>query len=135
MNKLLGIAITVILVLSMIPIAISMSDDYNLANTEESFVAVSDSATPAVFTVSETPVEVIRVTVEGVTMTLTTDYTVADDEITVLTLKSETDDVVVVYYSYEMTTTGAMDTLVDLIPTLLIIMLVAGVAVAVKMKK
>jgi len=135
MNKLVGIVITILIVLSMIPIAISMSDDYNMANTEESFTAVEVLATPEPFTVDHTPTEVTKVTVEGVELTLTTEYTVSGSAITVLANNSETDDVVVVFYSYEMTTSTAQDTLVDLIPTLLIIMLVAGIAISLKMRK
>lgn len=135
MNKLVGIVVTILIVLSMIPIAITMSDDYNSANTEQTFTAVEVLATPEVFTVDNTPTAVTKVTVEGVELTLTTEYTVSGSAITVLANNSETDDVVIVYYTYDMTTSTAQDTLVDLIPTLLIIMLVAGIAITLKMRK
>ena len=135
MNKMIGIVITVLIVLSFIPVAISMSDNYNVANVEETFVATEIEAVAEVVTVDNTPIEVMRVTVNGDTLVLTTDYTVSGSAITVLANETVPDDVIVVYYSYEMTTSSAQDTLVDLIPTLLIIMLVVGVAVTLKMRK
>lgn len=135
MNKLVGIAITILLVLTMIPIAITMSDDYNSANTEQTFIAVNDVTTAEVITLDNTPTSITKVTVEGVELVLTTDYTVSGSVITITADGSIVDDVIVVYYSYDMETSTAMDVLVDLIPTLLIISLVVAVAVTLKMRK
>lgn len=134
MKVLVGTFIGILLVIALLPTLISMSDEYNYLTTEESFIATELEATEEVVTVDNTPVEVTKVTVEGVTMILTTDYTVSGSAVTILTNKSVPDDVIVVFYTYEATTSTAMDTLVDLIPTLMIIMLVVGVAFAIKMK-
>ena len=128
MKKLIGIFIFILFSLSLLPLFINMSDDYNIANVGETFTAVEVLATPEVVTVSETPTEVTKVTVEGVELTLTTEYTVSGSNITILANNSETDDEIVVYFTYEITTTASQDTLVDLIPTLVIIMIVAGLA-------
>ena len=134
MKKLIGVFLTVLITVSLIPLFVSMSDDYNEANVGETFTAVQVLATPEVVTVSETPTAVIKVTVEGVELTLTTEYTVSGSDITVLANNSETDDVIVVYYTYDLPTTSAQDTLVDLIPTIIIIGIVASVAFAVYKK-
>jgi len=131
MKKLIGVFVAILFSLSLLPLFINMSDEYNVANTGETFTAVEVLATPEVVTVSETPIEVTKVTVEGVELTLTTEYTVSGTNITVLANNSETDDIIVVYYSYEITTTASQDTLVDLIPTLIIIMIVGSLAFAI----
>lgn len=131
MKKTIGIFIAILFSLSLLPLFINMSDNYNVANVGETFTAVQVLATPEVVTVSETPVEVTKVTVNGVELTLTTEYTVSGTSVTVLANNSETDDVIVVYYSYEIATSASQDTLIDLIPTLIIIMIVASVAYAI----
>ena len=128
MKKGLGLFLGILITVSLLPLLINMSDNYNLASVGETFTAVEVLATPEVVTVSETPTEVTKVTVEGVELTLTTEYTVSGSAVTVLANNSETDDVIVVYFAYEMTTSTSQDTLVDLIPTLVIILIVAGVA-------
>ena len=135
MKKLIGVFLTILISVSLLPLFINMSDEYNETNTGETFVAVEVLATPEVVTVSETPLEVTKVTVEGVELVLTTEYTVSGSNITVLANESETDDVIVVYYSYEIATTASQDVLVDLIPTLIIIMVVASLAYAVYKKQ
>lgn len=131
MKRLIGIFVAIVFALSLLPIFIDMSDDYNVANTGETFAAVEVLATPEVVTVSETPTEVTKVTVEGVELTVTTEYTVSGSNITILANNSETDDVIVVYYTYDITTTTSQDTLVDLIPTLIIILIVGTIAFAI----
>jgi len=131
MKKLIGVFVAILFSLSLLPLFINMSDEYNVANTGETFTAVEVLATPEVVTVSETPIEVTKVTVEGVELTLTTEYTVSGFNVTILANNSETDDVIVVYFTYEITTTASQDTLVDLIPTLIIILIVASVAFAI----
>lgn len=135
MKKLIGVFLTILISVSLLPLFINMSDEYNETNTGETFTAVEVLATPEVVTVSETPLEVTKVTVEGVELVLTTEYTVSGSNITVLANESETDDVIVVYYSYEIATTASQDVLVDLIPTLIIIMVVASLAYAVYKKQ
>lgn len=134
MKKLIGVFLTILITVSLIPLFVSLSDDYNEASVGETFTAVEVLATPEVVTVSETPTAVTRVTVEGVELTLTTEYTVSGSDITVLANNSETDDIIVVYFTYDLDTTTAQDTLVDLIPTLIIIGIVASVAFAVYKK-
>ena len=135
MKKTIGIFIAILFSLSLLPLFINMSDNYNVANVGETFTAVQVLATPEVVTVSETPTEVTKVPVEGVELVLTTEYTVSGSNVTVLANESETDDVIVVYFEYEMITSTSQDTLVDLVPTLVIIMIVAGVAYSLKSKK
>lgn len=135
MKKLIGVFLTILISVSLIPLFISMSDSYNEANTEETFTAIVVEATLEVFTVEETPVEVTKVTVEGVELTLTTEYTVSGKAITVLANNSDVDEIVVIYYTYELATTNSQDVLVDLIPTIIIISIVAGVALSIYKNK
>lgn len=135
MKTLVGTFIGILLVISLLPLLLNMSDEYNYLNEEESFTAIVAEATLEVVTVDNTPVEVTKVTVEGIELTLTTEYTVSGSDITVLANNSDIDEIIVVFYTYEATTTGAMDGLVQLLPTLIIIMLVVGVAYTIKMKK
>ena len=135
MKKLIGVFLSILIGVSLLPLFIDMSDDYNVASVGESFTAVEVLATPEVVTVSETPIEVTKVTVEGVELTLTTEYTVSGSNITVLANNSETDDVIVIYYTYEIATTASQDVLVDLIPTMIIILIVGSVAFAIYKKQ
>ena len=135
MKKLIGVFLSILIGVSLLPLFIDMSDDYNVASTGETFTAVEVLATPEVVTVAETPIEVTKVTVEGVELILTTEYTVSGSNVTVLANNSETDDVIVVYYTYEIATTASQDVLVDLIPTMVIILIVGSVAFAIYKNK
>ena len=131
MKKIIGVFLTILIGVSLLPLFINMSDDYNVANVGETFTATEIEATVEVVTVSETPIAITKVTVNGAEVVLTTDYTVSGSAVTLLTNETVPDDIIVVYYSYEFDTTTSQDVLVDLIPTLIIIMIVAGLAYAV----
>ena len=135
MSKMFKFFIGVVVLLAIIPLVITMSDNYNIATTEETFVAVEILAVDEVVALTETPVDVTKVTVEGVELTVTTEYTVSGSNVTILATNSETDDVIVVYHTYEMETASAVGILVDLIPLLVIISLVVMGVVAIKLKQ
>lgn len=135
MKKLIGISLTILVSVSLLPLFISMSDGYNEANVGETFTATEIAENSEVVTVSEIPTAVTKVTVEGVELTVTTEYTVSGSTVTVLANNSVPDDIIVVYYTYDYDTTTAQDTLVDLIPTIVIISIVTGVAYAVYKKQ
>lgn len=136
MSKMFKFFIGVVVALAMIPLVVSMSDTYNIANNDETFTAVQDIATDEVVTlIEETPVDITDVTVEGVSLVLTTEYTVSGANITVLTDNSETGDEIIVFYTYEMEVASAVGTMVDLIPLLVIISVVVMGALAIRRKK
>ena len=136
MNKMFKFFIGIVVALAMIPLIVNMSDEYNIATNEETFTAVEILATQEVVTlIEETPVDITSVTVEGVALILTTEYTVSGSAITVLANNSETDDIIVVYYTYEMAVASTVGTLAQLIPLLVIISVVVMGALAIRMKK
>ena len=135
MSKMFKFFIGVVVLLAIIPLVITMSDNYNIATTEETFVAVQILSVDEVVALTETPVDVTKVTVEGVELTVTTEYKVSGSNVTILATNSETDDVIVVYHTYEMETASAVGILVDLIPLLVIISLVVMGVVAIKLKQ
>ena len=136
MSKMFKFFVGVVLALAMIPLIISMSDAYNIANNDETFTAVQILGVDEVVTlVEQTPVDITKVTVEGVELVLTTEYTVSGSNITVLLDNSETGDIIIVYYTYEMASASAVGTLVDLIPLLVIISVVVMGALAIRYKK
>ena len=136
MSKMFKFFVGVVLALAMIPLIISMSDAYNIANNDETFTAVQILGVDEVVTlVEQTPVDITKVTVEGVELVFTTEYTVSGSNITVLLDNSETGDIIIVYYTYEMASASAVGTLVDLIPLLVIISVVVMGALAIRYKK
>ena len=131
MNKLISIIIVIVIGLAMVPLIVTMSDDYDLMTINETFVATEVLATPETVTVVNTPVEVLGVKVNDVALILTTEYTVSGSNITILANNSDVDDVISVNYSYELEIAAGMDSLIQLLPLLFIIMIVSGVAFAV----
>ena len=134
MKKLFAILISIVVFLALLPAVVTSTDEYNYQETTQSHTAVQDNATDEVITLDNTPVSVEGVTVNGTALTVTTEYTVSGDNVTVLTSNSTTDDTIVVSYTYEIETTVGVDSLVTLLPLLFTVIVVVGVAVAVKFK-
>lgn len=101
MNKIIGVVIALIVVLALFPLIKNSTEDFNVLTVNQSETAVEVLATPEVITLDNTPTTVNSVKVNGTALTLTTEYTVSGDDVTILANNSETDDIIVINYTYD----------------------------------
>ena len=135
MKKLIGIMITIVVFLALLPTILTSTEEFNYSETTQTETAVNDETTNEVVALDNTPVSVDGVTVNGSALTLTTDYTVSGSNVTLLTDSSTTDDTIVITYTYELDVSTGVEGLVNILPILFAVIVVAGVVVAVKFKK
>ena len=135
MKKLISLLIVIVIGLALIPAVANSADTYDIATSTESFTATQDISTAEVMITNETIIEVTRITVNGTTLVLDDDLTSAiGTTITLVADASETNDVIVVSYTYDLEVGTAVDSLVNLLPLLFVVILVVGVVVVIKFK-
>ena len=100
MKKMITPILFLLVLFALIPVIIQSTEEYNLLTKTETFTATEVLATPEVVTVAETPDSILSVKVNGVALTVTTEYTVSGSAVTILADESEADDVVTVTYNY-----------------------------------
>lgn len=109
MKKWVGVVISLVIMLVLFPVINDESETYNELSDTQSYTAVEVTATPETFTLDNTPDSVNKVTVNGVELTVTTEYTLSGSDVTVLANNSDTGDTVVVYYDYTYDTNASLD--------------------------
>lgn len=125
MKKLVGVVVGLLMLLVLFPVINSESETYNELSDTQTFTATEVLATPEVVTLDNTPDSVTKVTVNGVELTVTTEYTVSGDAVTILANNSETDDTIIVYYEYTYDAGTSIDSVMSVFG---IIVLIGGVA-------
>lgn len=129
MKKLFAALIFLVIGVIFIPVVQSSIDTYDQIGTNESFTAVSNTTVAEDFVVTQTPLTVDEVYVNGVLLVLTTDYTVAGSTISLLAAESDIGDTILVEYTYEADVPNGVDGLVQvMLIGFVILILVGGVA-------
>lgn len=121
MTKWIGVIIGLLVILVLFPVIKDQTETYNELTINESFTAVEILATPEVVTVDNTPDAVNSVYVNGEALTLTTEYTVSGSNVTVLASESETDDIIIVNYTYTYETSSGLDAVMTMFSTILLV--------------
>lgn len=121
MTKWIGVIVGLVIVLVLFPVIKTQTTDYNELTINESFVAVEDSVTVEVFTVDNTADAINAVYVNGALLVVTTDYTVSGSAVTLLTTESETDDVVLINYTYTYDTPSGLDAVMVMFSTIILV--------------
>ena len=135
MKKLISLLIAIVIGLALIPAVVNSADTYDIATSVETFTAIQDVATAEVLTTDETIIAITAITVEGVALDLETDLTSATGTTVTLAVDaSVADDIIIITYTYDLEVGTAIDSLVQLLPLLFVVILVVGVVVVVKFK-
>lgn len=143
MNKLIGIVISVIVSLSILVVVLSMSEEilyeYTENTIEEEYIAIKDLSSGEVLELSYEYEDLNFVSVEGVNLNLTPDIDIYyfwsdEDTLNLRSAVSDIDDVIIVNYTYlsygynEDYSEGTI-TIVELVPTFIILMIISALAV------
>lgn len=135
MKKLISLLIAIVIGLALIPAVANSADTYDIATSVETFTAIQDVATSEVLTTDETIIAITAITVEGVALDLETDLISATGTTVTLAVDASiADDIVIVTYTYDLEVGTAVDSLVNLLPLLFVVILVVGVVVVIKFK-
>ena len=138
MNKLFKIFLGVIFGMSLLPLIINMSDDYDLETTAFEFTAVSDNTVHEIFDLIDTnliPLNITSVTVNGIEIT-EDEYNYSDSQTLVQLddISSDIGDEVVIFNTAEIEVDPVLDNLIQLIPTIFIIIIVSAVVIIIYKK-
>ena len=133
MKKLIMIFVGIIFGISLLPLIINMSDDYDLVTTAYEFTAVSDTTVHEIFDLVDNnliPLNITSVTVNGSEIVVD-EYNYSDSQTLVQldATSSDIGDLVVIYNTVEIEIDDTLDTLIQLIPTIFIIIIVSAVVV------
>lgn len=149
MKALVGIVISILLSLTILTVVLSMSEEilfkYSEITIEEEYIAIEDLASSEYLELSFEYISLNFVTVNGVTIDLTPDndiyYFWSDEDTLVLrtNLTDIGDEIIVNYiylgYGYDDDYSDSTITLVELIPTFILITIISVLVVIVYKKK
>ena len=147
MNKIIGIVVGVIFSLSILMVILSMSEDILYESVEktsqEEFIAIKDTAASEYLELDYEYVTLNYVSVNTVNIDLETDiiYAFSDEDTLVLitSISNVGDEIVVnytyMYYGYDENYTDATINVVELLPTLIILIIISGIAVVIMKNK
>lgn len=124
-NGLIAVLLAIVLGVSMLPIIGDAVNNYDIRETTETFTAEEDDATEETFTLENEPEEVLTVEVEGEELD-SEEYTVEGSDVTLDDTASTTDDEVVITYEYQYDAGTAVDSMVNLLPVIFVVILIAG---------
>lgn len=147
MNKIIGIVIGVIFSLSILMVILSMSEDILYESVEkvsqEEFIAIKGTAASEYLELDYEYVTLNYISVNTVNIDLETDIIYAfsdEDTLVLITSISDVGDEIVVnytymYYGYDENYTDATINVVELLPTLIILIIISGIAVVIMKNK
>lgn len=124
-NALIGVMLAIVVGITMLPTVTDTVENIETRVESENFTAEEDDAQAETFTLKNEPKEITKVEVEGEEIS-DSDYTVSGDEVELDDTASNTDDEVVITYEYETEIDGTVLTLIDLLPLLFTVIIVAG---------
>lgn len=126
--------IAIVIGVSLIPAVTASVDDAGTITTNETFTAVEDDTTEETVTVDNEILSISSVQVEGETVD-ESEYSYDGSDVTLDASTSTTDDEIEVFYSFEKELQPAVQTLVDLLPVLFVVVLVAGAVAYVRFRE
>ena len=147
MNKIIGIVVGVIFSLSILMVILSMSEDILYESVEktlqEEFIAIKGTAASEYLELDYEYVTLNYISVNTVNIDLETDiiYAFSDEDTLVLitSISNVGDEIVVnytyMYYGYDENYTDATINVVELLPTLIILIIISGIAVVIMKNK
>lgn len=133
MQSIIPVLLAIVIGVAMIPTVMQSVEDADLRTNTENFTAVEDDTVEEVLTVEETIENLSYVTVEGETLS-EDEYDFTGTDVTVDASSSNVDDDIVVSYQYEGDLGLATQSLIDLLPILFVVILVAGTVSYVRFK-
>lgn len=133
-QKLLTGLLAIVIGVSMLPTITGSIQSAEISTSEETFTATEDDTTEETFSLDNEIEEVNYVEVEGEEIS-EDDYTVSNSDVTLDADASTTDDEVIISYDFEDELEGAVGSLVDLLPLLFVIVIVAGTVTLVRIRQ
>lgn len=133
-SKLIAAVVGIVVGVVMIPVLFSSIESANETTTTEDFTAAEDSSTEETFTLENDVLDGEDDNISSVEVNDSeldeADYSVgdSDNEVDLVADASDTDDDVSITYTYADELDGAVGTLVDLLPILFVVTIVAGAA-------
>lgn len=132
-NTLIGVLLAIVVGVTMLPTVTDTVENIETRVVSESFTAEDDDATAETFTLDNEPTEVTKVEVEGEEIS-DDEYTVSGSDVELDDTASDTDDEVIITYEYETEMDSTVLTLIDLLPLLFVIIIVAGAVAYIRFK-
>lgn len=132
-NALIGVLLAIVVGVTMLPTVTDTVENIETRVVSESFTAEDDDATAETFTLDNEPTEVTKVEVEGEEIS-DDEYTVSGSDVELDDTASDTDDEVIITYEYETEMDSTVLTLIDLLPLLFVIIIVAGAVAYIRFK-
>jgi len=132
-NVLIAVLLAIVIGISMLPIIGESVENYNIIAETETFTAVNDDTVEEVITVNNTIEAINSIEVNGTELDKA-DYTFTGNEITLVASASNIDDEIVVNYDYRAEVPAAVDSLVNLLPILFVVIIVSGAVYYVRFK-
>lgn len=133
-NVLIAVLLAIVVGVAMLPVVADSVDNYDIKTVQEEFTAVEDDTVEEVIEVEEDIEKINYVEVEGEKLDEADYEETGAKEIELVDDASDTDDEIVVSYDYQMEVSGAVDSLVNLLPILFTVIIVAGAVYYVRFK-
>ena len=130
-TKIISILLLIVIGVSLIPIVGDSVANADIVSTNETSVAVENTTDAEVLTTLNAIDSINAVTVNGVTLDVA-NYSFVTNQVTLVALASDIDDEIVVYYDYTSDLGTATTSLLNLLPLLFVILIVAGAVKYVK---
>lgn len=133
-NILIAVLLAIVVGVAMLQTVADSVENYDIRSETESFTAVKDDTVEEVITVDNNIENILSIEVEGTELD-ETDYSYTGNEITLNASASNTDDEIVVNYEYQVEVSGAVDSLVNLLPILYVVIIVSGAVYYIRFMK
>jgi hypothetical protein len=132
-NVLIAVLLAIVVGISMLPVVVDSVENYDIRAETETFTAVNDATVEEVITVNNTIEAINSIEVKGTELDKA-DYVFTGNEITLVAGASNTGDEIVVNYDYRVEVPAAVDSLVNLLPILFVVIIVSGAVYYVRFK-
>jgi len=130
-SKIISVMIMIVIGVSLIPIVGDSVANADIVTTTETTVATELDTVSEVVTTANTVSDISYVTVNGVTLN-PADYSFTGNQVTLVAGISTTGDDIIILYDYSSDLGTATSSLLNLLPLLFVILIVAGAVKYVK---
>ena len=132
-NGLVAVLLAIVLGVSMLPIVGSAVANYDVRDTEQTFTAIETDTVAETFTLTNEPESILGITVTG-TELAEADYSVINSDVELVANASTTDDEVIISYDYSYDAGTAVDSMINLLPLIFVIVMIGGAVAYIRFK-
>ena len=124
-NKIIAVVLAIVVGVAMVPVVMNSIESLDTDATTETFTAEEDATVEETFTVENVIESLTSVTVEGAELE-ETEYSYTGSDVTLDDDASDTGEEVKITYDYEREVPATVDSMVNLLPIMFVIILVVG---------